>query len=71
MPHALRLRTTTPTHLVSVPTARAERGLRGWWARNVVAMDPHPESGLLDQLDRETPARFGPAPLDDLSRRVA
>jgi len=38
-------------------THHVVRGLRAWWGRNVVAMDPRPEAGPLDQLDPVWPGR--------------
>ncbi|MDQ2758487.1 MAG: hypothetical protein M3Y71_18350 [Actinomycetota bacterium] len=72
MPHALRLRTAPAPSHGQRAAHRADRGLRAWWARNVVCMDPHPETGLLDLLDRETAEdRFRPSPFDGQVQRVA
>lgn len=77
MPHVLRLRTAGPSHrevaeIAVTPSAHPAHGLRGWWARNVAAMDPHPETGTLDRLDHATTVdRFRPEPLDPTMQQVA
>ncbi len=70
MPHALRRRPTPTDEAATTP--HSQGGLRGWWTRNVVAMDPQPETGLLDRLDLQAAAgRSRPAPFGGEVQRVA
>jgi len=74
MPHALRRRTALTDEAATTPATspHTEGGLRAWWSRNVVAVDPHPETGLLDRLDHESaPDRLRPTPFEGEVQRVA